>query len=341
MGSFVNNSFGTAIPVQGPNVGFVGQISRSNPRNVRSRVVLPTTPTNLPFGAPAVLISNATGGNYQSVADYLGTPSNAQYLRNLFAGIAGREVKTEYVYTALNQSGAATYPTTGTASSGSTSLTVASATGIAVNQSVEGAGIAAGTYVTAVSGTTITLSQATTAALSSTTVVFTASVGPVVGLYNAGEEADVLLTGSITVAITAGTVQANGAVYIRTVANSSYPGTAVGDLEALQDLVASPPTVTTTVGGTTITVSANTGLAIGQQCLGFMFGANTFITNISGTTVTISQPTTVAVTTNATANFSNTALLGGPLGDPWVVFSVGQQDTNGIAEVTIKNRYSA
>lgn len=64
--------------------------------------------------------------------------------------------------------------TTGTASSGATSLTVASATGIAVGADVLGAGIASGTTVSAISGTTVTLSLATTAALSSTTVDFIA-----------------------------------------------------------------------------------------------------------------------------------------------------------------------
>lgn len=62
--------------------------------------------------------------------------------------------------------------TTGTASSGSTALTVASGTGIAVGQLVTGAGIAPGTYVSAVSGTSVTLSAATTAALSTTAVKF-------------------------------------------------------------------------------------------------------------------------------------------------------------------------
>lgn len=65
-----------------------------------------------------------------------------------------------------------TVSTTATASSGSTSLTVADATGVAVGQSVVGTGIRLGSYVTNVSGTTITISAATTAALSTTAVNF-------------------------------------------------------------------------------------------------------------------------------------------------------------------------
>ena len=63
-------------------------------------------------------------------------------------------------------------PTT-TAASGSTSLTVSSNTGIAINSIVSGTGIVAGTLVTNVSGTTITINNATTAALSGTTTGYT------------------------------------------------------------------------------------------------------------------------------------------------------------------------
>jgi hypothetical protein len=66
--------------------------------------------------------------------------------------------------------GAAT--TTGTASLGSTALTVASGTGLAAGQLVFGSGIAPGTFLASGSGTSWALSQATTSALSSTTVAF-------------------------------------------------------------------------------------------------------------------------------------------------------------------------
>lgn len=65
--------------------------------------------------------------------------------------------------------------TTGTASSGATSIAVASGTGIAVNQLITGTGIMPGTYVSNVSGTTVTLPSTfpTIAALSSTALTFT------------------------------------------------------------------------------------------------------------------------------------------------------------------------
>ncbi len=68
--------------------------------------------------------------------------------------------------------GPATATTTGTASQGSTALTVASGTGLAVGQLVFGSGIAPGTYLVSGGGLSWTLSQATTSALSSTTVAF-------------------------------------------------------------------------------------------------------------------------------------------------------------------------
>jgi Protein of unknown function (DUF3383) len=72
--------------------------------------------------------------------------------------------------------GYSTESTTGTATSGSTSLSVVSATNIIDGQFVAGAGIAPYTTVTNVSGTTITLSAPTTAALSVTPVTFSGNV---------------------------------------------------------------------------------------------------------------------------------------------------------------------
>jgi hypothetical protein len=62
--------------------------------------------------------------------------------------------------------------TTATFSSSSTTLTVASGTGIVVGQTVTGTNIAANTFVTAVSGTTITVAPATTGSGSGSAVVF-------------------------------------------------------------------------------------------------------------------------------------------------------------------------
>lgn len=64
--------------------------------------------------------------------------------------------------------------TTGTASSGSTALTVASAVGIAIGQTVQGTNISVSptTIVSNISGTAVTLSQATTGILSVTPITF-------------------------------------------------------------------------------------------------------------------------------------------------------------------------
>lgn len=62
--------------------------------------------------------------------------------------------------------------TTGTITSGTNSLTVASATGINVGDFVVGEGIAPGTTVSAISGTTVTLSGVVGAALSTDPVAF-------------------------------------------------------------------------------------------------------------------------------------------------------------------------
>jgi len=82
--------------------------------------------------------------------------------------------------------GAGAATTTATGTSGTNSITVASATGIVVGHLICGngavvAGIANGTYVTSISGTTVTLSQNLTGALSSTSVSF--YVGGGTGAY--------------------------------------------------------------------------------------------------------------------------------------------------------------
>ena len=75
---------------------------------------------------------------------------------------------------------AVTASTTGTWASASTSVTVASATGIVNGMFVLGAGIPTGTTCT-ISGTTLTLSAATTAAGSATALTF---VGATEGHFN-------------------------------------------------------------------------------------------------------------------------------------------------------------
>ncbi|MGE5524855.1 MAG: VCBS domain-containing protein [Rhodospirillaceae bacterium] len=65
--------------------------------------------------------------------------------------------------------------TTASTTSGTATITVASATGITAGMSVTGTGIASGTTVTAVSGTTITLSQNATASGTGVNVLFVAA----------------------------------------------------------------------------------------------------------------------------------------------------------------------
>jgi hypothetical protein len=129
--------------------------------------------------------------------------------------------------------------TTGTASNGSTALTVASGTGLGVGQSVNGNGIAAGTVVSAVSGTSVTLSLATTAALSSTPLTF---IGTVVATTTGTAS-----TGSATLTV----ASATGLFAGQTVACSGVPA---GD-------------VVTAISGTTITLTLNTTAALsGTPC---------------------------------------------------------------------------
>jgi len=72
---------------------------------------------------------------------------------------------------------ASTFNFVGTATSGSTSITINSGgTGVTKNQLISGGGIPAGTYITSVSPTTVTISQPTTAVLTSQAITTYTSV---------------------------------------------------------------------------------------------------------------------------------------------------------------------
>ena len=91
--------FGQAIPVTGLSLGFPGKISRLGERVVTSRQVLSTTATNLPFGAPAVIVPTSGGGDtVQSVADFI--TGGGTFTAALFAGVAIAEVQTQTNYLA-------------------------------------------------------------------------------------------------------------------------------------------------------------------------------------------------------------------------------------------------
>lgn len=339
-------TFGQVIPVLGPNVGFPGKWSRTADTIIVARPVSPTTANPLQFGAGAVLLQNATGGLWQSFADFLATATNAQYLKAYFAGIAVWNFKTQTSYTSLGQTPTAAVTTTATQSTpGSTTIVVASATGIVVGQFVEGIGLQANTTVVSISGTTITISLATLSAMSSVNVTFFAApASGVVGSYLQGLEGEVLVRSSISVQITTGTPQAGAPVYIRTVANASIPGTSVGDFEAAADLATSSLTYGCTIGSATITTSAGTGLAAGQMVTGPGIPDNTFIVSGATTTWVLSNVATATIASGAALNAYNTALLGGTGGgtvDPWIRFRTGEIDANGIAEVMIASRHSA
>jgi len=148
-------------------------------------IAVANTRTNPTFPMAGSLGVVTPGGSYApaTIADVL-TQGTVNIQVNNGTPTAGGAVFIRLVANASIPAGivgmleavADTVATTGTASSGSTALTVASGTGIAVGQLVTGAGIAAGTYVAAVSGTSVTLSANTTAALSSTAVTFANTV---------------------------------------------------------------------------------------------------------------------------------------------------------------------
>lgn len=100
-------SFGQVINVTGPNNGFQGTVSRFGDRVISARAFTPFNANNtLNFGDPAVLIPTATGGVWDSVADFVAhAQANIGLVASSFAGFAVREVKTQLTYPAGQQPG--------------------------------------------------------------------------------------------------------------------------------------------------------------------------------------------------------------------------------------------
>jgi hypothetical protein len=96
-------SFGTTIPVTTLNNGFLGNVSRIGKRTITARQVLSTSALGPKFGDPMVIVPDATGGTYQSVADFI--TAGGTFTAALFAGVAVREVKTNISFIAMETIG--------------------------------------------------------------------------------------------------------------------------------------------------------------------------------------------------------------------------------------------
>lgn len=150
-----------------------------------------------------------------------------------------------------------------------------------------------------------------------------------VGYYAPGQMMDALELGSIVVAITNGTPAAFGAVYARIVANAALTATAVGDLEAADDVVST--TGTADAAATALTVASGTGVAVGQIVTGAGVADGTYVAAVTGTAVTLSKATTAALAATA-VKFHNCVAL------PDVEFTTGVLDANKMAEITLLRR---
>lgn len=98
-------AFGTVIPVVGLNNGFLGNVTRLGKRGIAAREVLSTTPSNINFGDPVVLIPDSLGGTWQSVKDFVA--GGGAFSSPKLAGVAVREVKTNLSFSASNPPGTA------------------------------------------------------------------------------------------------------------------------------------------------------------------------------------------------------------------------------------------
>ena len=150
--------------------------------------------------------------------------------------VNGTLVVTGILYASTNNPRRGT--TTATGNLGSTTITVASATGLAIGQGISGTGIASGATITNIVGTTITLSAANTGAVSGTVNIFNSQMPSVTGL-----------SGQSTVTV------------------GSASGLSVGQTISGTNIAAGA--TITAISGNTLTLSAaNTGTVSGQAMVG-------------------------------------------------------------------------
>lgn len=218
-------AFGAVIPVTGLNLGFLGQVSRTNSGDpvIVARQANSGNLNNIAFGDAVVLLPDSAGGTYRQMADF------------------------------LTNGGAVPFGTVSTHTNTTIDTFSAGLAGLSVGMLVSGAGIAPGSYITAITATTITLSQATTATANTVNLYIATFAGiairevktqltypitpgaSLIGNYLPGQLCEVLERGSVTVKIPVGTPITNGSVYLRTVLNGAIPAGLLGDLEAAPD----------------------------------------------------------------------------------------------------------
>ncbi|HEX5283739.1 MAG TPA: hypothetical protein VFW30_06435 [Bryocella sp.] len=145
------------------------------------------------YSAAGTLGGSYTGGGmsepYKMVIDGSNTVWIANYGANTVSALNVAAGASKGTWLSANgfSTGAPGITTTGTYSANSTTVTVASFTGISVGGIVSGSGIPSGTTVSSISGSTVTLSQATTAAGTNAPVTFGSTSCVVIGVDPSGD----------------------------------------------------------------------------------------------------------------------------------------------------------
>lgn len=159
-----------------------------------------------------------------------------------------------------------------------------------------------------------------------------------VGYYANEQMSEVLERGSGTILLAAGDPLAEQQIYTRVVLNvANVPAGYIGDWETnpgATDLFST--TATAAVNATAVTLASATNTLNGQVVSGFGIQPGTYIVSGGGTVdVVLSLPTTTAIAAGTPITLSNLVAL------PSTVARTGHLDTNGILEITIKNRVAA
>lgn len=260
---------------------------------------------NLSTANSADFAGNVTfsGGGSDIVIAASGTSGQSSILVNSVAGIsAGMSVSggavgigasvsnitvglTQANWQTINSSivfaGATGITTFATGSSGSTTIAVASASGISPGMSILGTGLATGVTVTTVSGTTITLSAANTGTVNGT-VKFYPQRTLIKGwaLTNSGCNAEPALCSAMA----------------NTSTDFVYPGN-----------MGISTTISGNSGQNTVSVGSSAGIVRGMAVTATGVATGAYVTEIAGTTVTLSN--TNSGTVSGIGQFANRQML--------------------------------
>ncbi|WP_395730694.1 autotransporter-associated beta strand repeat-containing protein [Prosthecobacter sp.] len=223
-------------------------------------------------------------------------------------------------YAAAAVAAGATVSTNSTTTSGGKVLNFASTTGLAVGQQVFGTGIAAGSYISALTSTTVTLNVGTSAGISSgASIVFGGEASSATTLSTISTSG-ATVSGTTTVAL-ASTAGLNVGMVV-TAAAGLPAGASITAINSATNTITLSAATTAAISSSTaltfngaantnvVTLTNASGLVVGQSVTGTNVPAGTIITAIYGNNVVLNNTIATAIGAGSTLYFGSVGAAG-------------------------------